>query len=70
MSFVSSKKLLTIKTFSRYDGVRFQTEQSSKWSHELVYALGLYRGSPFVTGTKHVDHPDLGLKTEIYHSRR
>ena len=67
-----SRKLKEIfyssKLFSRYNGVRFKIEQSSQWFHELVYALGSYRGSPFVTGTKRVDQFDWGLKTEIFHS--
>ena len=49
--------------FSRFDGISFKNESSSKFSHKWVYALGSYQNSPFVTGSG--DEKDGGLKTEI-----
>ena len=37
--------------FLSFDGVRFKPEPPTQFSHWLVYALGSYRNSPFVTGS-------------------
>lgn len=52
---------------SRFDGVRFKYEASSKFPHYMVTALGSYRGAPFVTGNFAIDDSHLtnGLETEI-----
>ena len=63
MSFVSRNifNFILNGTF-RYNGETLKIEPSSKYSHALVYALGSYRNSPFVTG--HYSSTN-GLKTEI-----
>ena len=53
----------------RYNGDTFKTEPSSTFTHYLLYALGSYRNSVFVTGSwfkreAGLIHED-GLKTEI-----
>ena len=58
------KKIIFIfqNYFSRFNGISFKTEPSSKFSHWYTYALGSYRKSPFVTGCYWSSD---GLKTEI-----
>ena len=51
-----------IQNHLRFDGATFKTEQSSRYTHAGVNALGSYRNSPFVTGS---DRFKDGLKTEI-----
>ena len=46
----------------RFNGETFKTEPRSMYNHQLVFALGSYRNSPFVTG--HCSGID-GKKTEI-----
>ena len=48
--------------FLRFNGISFQNEPSSEFSHKEVYALGSYRNSPFVTGSSSGSGK---LKTEI-----
>ena len=57
-------KIISIrqKYFSRFNGITFKTEPSSKFSHRYTYALGSYRNSPFVTGRYSSFY---GLETEI-----
>ena len=50
-----------INIFSSFNGATFKTEQSSKFPHFDVMAIGSYRNSPFVTGSYETN----GLKTEI-----
>ena len=61
MSFVSLDTSSPDKLFSSFNGATFKTEQSSKFPHFDVMALGSYRNSPFVTGSYETN----GLKTEI-----
>ena len=37
--------------FSRFDGNSIKVESSSNYPHTRVNALGVYKGSPFVTGS-------------------
>lgn len=64
MLFVSPIRLTFkfTKPFSRFNGVSFKAEPSSQFSHRVVTRLGVYRKSPFVTGS--YDAPN-GLTTEI-----
>ena len=57
------KLIILYITSYRYDGVNFQTEPSSKYSHANVLSLAIYEGSPFVTGDFTSER--FGLKTEV-----
>ena len=49
---------------SRFDGETFQREADCSYRHgQSTYALGSYRGAPFITGGS---YPDKNNKTEIY----
>ena len=40
----------TFKSFSSFDGENYNQVEDSKYSHELTFGLGNYRGKAFTTG--------------------
>ena len=53
--------LVSDRSIFRFDGMNFKNELSSNHNHQFVYALGNYKGSPFVTGHDGKN----GFQTEI-----
>ena len=50
--------------FSSFDGKEIKVEPSSNYPHHWVGMLGVYKGDPFVTGSKGGTFPN-NTKTEI-----
>ena len=50
--------------FSSFDGKEIQVKPSSNYPHHWVGMLGVYKGDPFVTGSKAQTFPN-NTKTEI-----
>lgn len=67
-SLMTESNSFEMSLFS-FNGVTFKKEESSKFPHQRVGALGNYKNSPFVTGdlysTGVTDGSTNGLKTEI-----
>ena len=70
LSFVSdltanqgSERFSKVNVFS-FDGKEIKVEPSSNYPHNWVGMLGVYKGDPFVTGSKAQTFPN-NTKTEI-----
>ena len=51
--------------FLSFDGVNYQSMESSKYSHLWTYGLANYKGKAIITGCGK-DYADCSLKTEIF----
>ena len=51
---------MRLKNCSRFDGTTVKNEASSKYDHQRVNVLGVYKRQPFVTGSNTGN-----VKTEI-----
>ena len=54
-----------LEGFSSFDGKEIKVEPSSNFPHHWVGMLGVYKGDPFVTGSKQLENLPANTKTEI-----